>query len=131
MSFRFLNREWPLIKKAIADVSRLKNQMVEVSNSPVWRRNLTFYLAESTVERCTFNRMAGARLWNGFDGSSVKYLLPGLEMSAEPTMTNIIGEGREAIRSGIERQIKARMINVDGGKRSEQGEGAMSTPIEK
>jgi len=35
-------------------------------------------------------------------------------MAAEPPLTTIIGEGGKAIRSGIESQIKARMM--DGGK---------------
>jgi hypothetical protein len=37
-------------------------------------------------------------------------------MVAEPPQTTVIEEGGKAIRSGIERQIKARMIDMDSGK---------------
>ena len=78
-----------------------------------------------------FNKMAGGRQWNGFGGSSVKYLHSLPEMAAEPPMTTIIGEGREAIRSGIERQIKARMIDDGRRTRSEKARGALVTPMEE
>jgi hypothetical protein len=85
-------------------------------DSPNWRGNLIFYLSELALERCAIQQNDRSSQWNGFGGSSVKYLHSGPAMAAEPPLTTIIGEGGKAIRSGIESQIKARMIGMDGGK---------------
>src|SRR5262245_7890661 len=85
-------------------------------DSPNWRGSLIFCLPELAVGRCAIQQNGRSSQWNGFSGSSVKYLHSGPDMAAEPPLTTMIEEGGKAIGSGIERQIKARIIDMDGGK---------------